>query len=63
MINREWTEEHPNPIKDLNNLEFYGQRPWRQGQQGMDIADQAKEREGTICLQELESKENLTVNL
>lgn len=58
-INREWTDDHPNPIEDLNNLEFYGQRPWRQGQQGMDISDQAKEREGIFCLQELESKENL----
>ena len=45
----------------LNNLEFYGQRPWRQGQQGMEILDQQKERDGINCLQELEMKESLTV--
>lgn len=47
-------------IENLNNLEFYGQRPWRQGQQGMDILDQKKEQNGISALQELEFKENLT---
>ena len=62
-VNRQWTEENPSPIKQLDALKFYGQRPWRQGQQGMDILDQTKERDGILCLQELEAKENLTVIL
>ncbi len=61
LLKQKWTEENPSPIKFLFNLEFYGQRPWRQGQQGMDILDQIKEREGILCLQELEFKENITV--
>lgn len=59
--NKQWTSENPSPIELLNNLEFYGQRPWRQGQQGMEILDQQKERDGINCLQELEMKESLTV--
>lgn len=59
---RQWTPENMSPIDALNKLEFYGQRPWRQGQQGMEVLDQQKERDGILCLQELESKENLTVN-
>ena len=58
---KQWTSENPSPIELLNHLEFYGQRPWRQGQQGMEILDQQKERDGILCLQELELKENLTV--
>lgn len=58
---RQWSPENPSPIEALNNLEFYGQRPWRQGQQSMEILDQQRERDGIGCLQELESKENLTV--
>ena len=58
---KQWTPENPSPIENLNSLEFYGQRPWRQGQQGMEILDQQKERDGISCLQELESKENLSV--
>ena len=57
------TAENPSPVEFLNNLEFFGQRPWRQGQQGMEILDQQKERDGILCLQELEMKENLTVLL
>lgn len=49
-------------LDSFNHIEFYGQRPWRQGQQGMEILDQQKERDGIICLQELESNENLTVS-
>ena len=45
----------------LGNLEFYGQRPWRQGQQGMEILDQQREKDGVLFLQDLESKEDLTV--
>ena len=62
MFNRTWSEECPYPLESLNSLEFYGQRPWRQGQQGMYILDHNKERDGILCLQELETKENLTVN-
>ena len=54
------SQSSPSPIDLLNHLEFHGQRPWRQGQQGMEILDQQKERDGILCLQELESKENLT---
>lgn len=63
MFLNQWNTENPSPIENLKNLEFYGQRPWRQGQQGMEILDSQKEREGILCLQELESKENLTVIL
>lgn len=58
---KQWNNQNPSPIDSLNNLEFYGQRPWRQGQQGMEILDQQRERDGILCLQELETKENLTV--
>lgn len=54
-------KEGHSPIEDLNCLEFYGQRPWRQGQQGMDILDEEKERDGILSLQELETQETLTV--
>ena len=47
-INKQWSAENPSPIELLNNLEFYGQRPWRQGQQGMEILDQQKERDGIL---------------
>jgi hypothetical protein len=60
LFGREWTEE-ASPLANLSSLEFYGQRPWRQGHQGMDILDHEKERDGVSCLQELESKHNLTV--
>lgn len=63
LILKEWTIDNPSPIENLNSLEFYGQRPWRQGQQGMEILDNLKEREGIACLQELEVKETLTVYL
>ena len=63
LIFKEWNVENPSPIENLNSLEFYGQRPWRQGQQGMEILDNLKEREGIACLQELEAKETLTVYL
>jgi hypothetical protein len=48
-------------IESLNQLEFYGQRPWRQGQQGIEILDLQKEKEGILALQDLELKENLMV--
>jgi hypothetical protein len=54
--------DNPSPIENINHLEYYGQRPWRQGVQGMEILDQQREREGILCLQELESRENLTVS-
>ncbi len=58
-----WSAENPSPIEHLNSLEYFGQRPWRQGQQGMEILDMQKERDGILCLLELESKENLTVKI
>lgn len=60
FISKQYSSENPSPIENLTNLEFYGQRPWRQGQQGMEILDHQREREGISCLQEMESKENLT---
>jgi hypothetical protein len=55
---------HDSKILDaLNQLEFYGQRPWRQGQQAIEILDQQKEKDGILCLLELESKEIHTVRL
>ena len=48
-------------IESLNQLEFFGHRPWRQCQQGSEILDVPKEKEGMFALQDLELKENLMV--
>ncbi|XP_064653075.1 trafficking protein particle complex subunit 11-like isoform X2 [Lineus longissimus] len=44
----------PDPLENLTNLDFYGQRPWRQGHQSIDPPDSVKEREGIRALQALE---------
>ncbi|CAH8441777.1 unnamed protein product [Schistosoma turkestanicum] len=40
----------------INGLEFYGQRPWRQGIQSIEPPNPAKEREGILSLQKEELK-------
>ncbi|CAF0724301.1 unnamed protein product [Brachionus calyciflorus] len=60
LSNKNWTSENPSPIESIDKLEFLGQRPWRQAQKSMEILDQLKEKDGILCLQELESKENLS---
>ena len=40
----------PDPLF-TENLEFYGQRPWRQGQQRIDPPDVDKEKEGILAIQ------------
>lgn len=42
------------PLK-TEKLEFYGQRPWRQGQQRIDPPDMAQEQEGILALQLIEA--------
>lgn len=48
----------PDPLEGLDILEYYGQRPWRQGHQSIDPPDLQKEREGIAALQALELKED-----
>lgn len=45
-----------NPLENLHNLDFYGQRPWRQGHQSIDPPDIVKEKEGILALQNQELK-------
>lgn len=59
---KQYSSENPSPIEMLNNLEYFGQRPWRQGNKAIEIIDQNKETETLTCLIELESKENLSVD-
>ncbi len=58
MSSKQLNEDHDALNKLMNSLDFYGQRPWRQGS---DISDQVKEREGILLLQEIEAKENFSV--
>ncbi|WAR03659.1 TPC11-like protein [Mya arenaria] len=48
----------PDPLESLANLDFYGQRPWRQGHQSIDPPDQQREKEGIAALQAQELKED-----
>lgn len=57
----QYSTENTSPIEQLNNLEYFGQRPWRQGNKALEILDQQKETEAFVCLIELEKKENLSV--
>lgn len=41
---------------EVRNVEFYGQRPWRPGNQSIDPPDPHKEREGIMHLQQLEKE-------
>jgi len=46
-------EDYPenDPLAVDGSLEFYGQRPWRQGQQRIDPPDANKEKAGILALQ------------
>lgn len=44
----------PDPLESLNHLDFYGQRPWRQGHQSIEPPDVQREKEGIMALQSLE---------
>lgn len=46
----------PDPLENLNNLDYYGQRSWRQGHQSIDPPDALREKDGIQALQILESK-------
>ncbi|XP_035690979.1 trafficking protein particle complex subunit 11-like isoform X2 [Branchiostoma floridae] len=50
------TAKYPStdPLELAAKLDFYGQRPWRQGHQSIDPPDAQKEREGILSLQLLE---------
>lgn len=50
--------QSPDPLESLNNLDFYGQRPWRQGHQSIDPPDLQREKDGIAALQALELKED-----
>lgn len=52
----------PNPLEGMDNLEFFGQRPWRQGHQSIDPPDAQTEREGIQALQYLESQVDHSVS-
>ncbi|XP_052268585.1 trafficking protein particle complex subunit 11-like isoform X2 [Dreissena polymorpha] len=41
-------------VENIGSLDFYGQRPWRQGHQSIDPPDLQKERDGIAALQALE---------
>ncbi|XP_044173925.1 trafficking protein particle complex subunit 11-like [Acropora millepora] len=43
-----------NPLDNAGNLDFFGQRPWRQGFQGTEPPDAALEHAGIIALQSQE---------
>ncbi|XP_055958826.1 trafficking protein particle complex subunit 11 [Patella vulgata] len=45
-------------LDGLDNLEYFGQRPWRQGHQSIDPPDAQKERDGIIALQIREKQED-----
>ncbi|XP_013379073.1 trafficking protein particle complex subunit 11-like [Lingula anatina] len=49
------TYPSPDPLEGLSSLDYYGQRPWRQGHQSIDPPDAAKEKDGILALQYLES--------
>ncbi|KAL8612906.1 hypothetical protein ACOMHN_034983 [Nucella lapillus] len=43
-------------LDGLDHLDFYGQRPWRQGHQSIEAPDAAREKEGITALQARERK-------
>lgn len=48
-------------LEKLRILDYYGQRPWRQGHQSIEPPDIVKEREGMASLLELEKSEDHSV--
>ncbi|CAG2258149.1 TRAPPC11 [Mytilus edulis] len=49
---------HPDPLENLYKLDFYGQRPWRQGHQSIEAPDLQREKDGVLALQSLEVQED-----
>ncbi|CAD5123244.1 DgyrCDS11600 [Dimorphilus gyrociliatus] len=47
-----------NLLDKLKSLDYYGQRPWRQGHQSIEPPDATKEREGMASLLEVEKSED-----
>ncbi|XP_046841121.1 trafficking protein particle complex subunit 11-like [Xenia sp. Carnegie-2017] len=43
------------PLNEAGNLEYFGQRPWRQQHQGDKLPDQTKETAGVLALQAQET--------
>ncbi|XP_076446039.1 trafficking protein particle complex subunit 11-like [Babylonia areolata] len=43
-------------LEGLEHLDFYGQRPWRQGHQSIEPPDAGREKEGIVALQSKERK-------
>ena len=43
------------PLEAIDKLDYYGQRPWRQGHQSIDPPEPAREREGIQALQKRET--------
>jgi len=54
LCNCSLTAPPSDPLEYLSNLDYYGQRPWRQGHQSIDPPDSAREKDGIIALQLLE---------
>lgn len=48
-------------LEKLKSLDYYGQRPWRQGHQSIEPPDVVKEREGMTSLLEVEKTEDHSV--
>jgi len=42
------------PLESINKLDYFGQRPWRQGHQSIDPPEPSREREGIQALQKRE---------
>ncbi|KAK7871870.1 hypothetical protein R5R35_006453 [Gryllus longicercus] len=49
---------NPDPLMGAENLEFYGQRPWRPGKLSAEPPDPAKEKIGVLALQYKEKNTN-----
>ena len=61
LVNSQTQKVDSSMLELLSELEFYGQRPWRQGQLGIEILDAQKEKEAILALQDFELKENIMV--
>lgn len=52
----------PDPLEGMDNMEFYGQRPWRPGKLSAEPPDPQKEQNGIQALQYLEKQVNHSVS-
>ncbi|EDO31414.1 predicted protein [Nematostella vectensis] len=48
------TPQTMDPLENAGKLDFFGQRPWRQGFQGIELTDQTLEHAGIVALQSQE---------